>query len=50
VPTWLKALVWAVVTAAAVVALFLWVFPWVEGWQQDPTLGDAGVHAVRASR
>jgi bacteriorhodopsin len=50
-----KWLLWAVVIAAAVVVLFLWVFPWVESLQQDPTMGTdadalAVVHDARSPR
>lgn len=37
--SWLKALLWVVLVAVAIVVLFTWVFPWVESLQQNPTLG-----------
>jgi polyferredoxin len=43
---WLKAVIWVIVIAVAVVVLFQWVFPWVESLQQDPTL-DAAPAATR---
>lgn len=49
--TILKAALWTVMVAAAVVVLFTWVFPWVESMQQDPTIGAlsraAGPQVVR---
>ncbi len=45
-----KALVWLVVIAVAVVLLFTVVFPWVESMQQDPTLDAAGLQALRSPR
>jgi hypothetical protein len=52
VPSWLKALLWIVAIALAIVVLFTWVFPWVEERTQDPTigLGPAPIEQVQAVR
>lgn len=35
----IKALLWLVIIALAIVVLFTWVFPWVEEQTQNPTIG-----------
>jgi hypothetical protein len=49
VATPVKLLLWVVLLALAIVALFTWVFPWVESWQQDPSIGTAA-QLLRAPR
>jgi hypothetical protein len=48
VSRWLKAVIWVVVIAVAIVVLFTTVFPRVERMLEDPTMGapDAPVGTV----
>jgi hypothetical protein len=49
VSRWLKAVIWVVVIAVAIVVLFTTVFPRVERMLEDPTMGAPGTPVVEVA-